>query len=249
MNIGIILAAGKGTRLNSTTKNKTTLLVGGKPMIAYGAELFEKTLDKTVVVVGAFAESVQQALAKVDVYYAEQEEQLGTGHAVKVAVDVIESEKLNPELVVVGYGDHLMYYQSEMVQKLLNAHVDSSVAISLVTTEHHDPVSLAWGRIIRNPSGYVQKIVEQKEASDEELKVTELNAGFYCFNYAFLKEGLSRLQPSPLTHEYYLTDLISFANQQEKKVVPISAPYSQVGSGINTLEQLAMTDRDFSHSV
>lgn len=247
MNIGIILAAGKGTRLNSTTQNKTTLLVGGKPMITYGATLFQRTLDKTVVVVGAFADSVKHTLADFDVFYAEQGEQLGTGHAVKVAVDVVESENLVPDLVVVGYGDHLMYYQEEMVQQLLTAHTDSTVAISLVTTHFDDPMSLAWGRIIRNNDGYVQKIVEQKEASHSELLVTELNAGFYCFNYAFLKESLQQLQPAPVTHEYYLTDLIGIANQQHLKVVPITAPYTQVGSGINTLEQLAVTDQDFKN--
>lgn len=246
MNIGIILAAGKGTRLNSTTQNKTTLLVGGRPMISFGATLFENTLDKTVVVVGAFADSVKEALSQFDIYYAEQKEQLGTGHAVKIAVNVIESEQLSPELVVVGYGDHLMYYKEEMVNKLLTAHVDNSVAISLVTTNYDDPMSLAWGRIIRNTDGYVEKIVEQKEATQEELLVTELNAGLYCFNYAFLSQSLQQLEPSPITREYYLTDLIGFANQQNLKVVPIAAPYSQVGSGINTLEQLAQTSQDFA---
>ncbi|MDQ3008885.1 MAG: NTP transferase domain-containing protein [bacterium] len=244
MNIGIILAAGRGSRMNSTTKNKTSMAVAGKPLVQYGVDLYAKSLDKTVVVVGAFADSVKEALKDNEVVYAHQTEQKGTGHAVRVAIDTIKQLGIKPDQVVVGYGDHMMYYPQSMITALLAHHTVQQAAITLVTTNHEDPITLAWGRIIRNAVGLVAEIVEQKEATPDELKVTELNAGFYCFEYDFLAKEITKLQPAAVAQEYYLTDLIGVANQQGRKVVPMVVEFSMVGSGINTLEQLQATDVD-----
>jgi bifunctional UDP-N-acetylglucosamine pyrophosphorylase/glucosamine-1-phosphate N-acetyltransferase len=242
MTVGIILAAGRGSRLNSVDRNKTSLALAGKPIVAYGAELFAQTVDKTLVVVGAFAESVQSALLPYQVTYAQQTEQKGTGHAARVAVDAIAAQGWQPETICLGYGDHMMFYTPEIVRDLLAQHQSNQAAITLVTTIHPDPNSLAWGRIKRDQNGKVLGIVEQKDATPEELSINELNAGFYCFDYAFAQTALQQILPSPVTGEYYLTDLIALAQQQGKTIHTVQVPYEFVGSGINTADQLQTTE-------
>lgn len=246
MNLGIILAAGKGTRLQSTDRNKTTLEVGGKPLIQYGVDLFARTVDKTIIVVGAFSDSVINTVTDKHVFFAHQTEQKGTGHAAKVAIDKIIEVGLHPDHVLLGYGDHMMYYQPEMVEQILTEHQKHNAAITLVTTHHENPMELAWGRIVKNTLGYVDKIVEQKDANETELKITELNAGFYCFGFDFMSEELKHLQASPVTAEYYLTDLIEAANKRGLNVVALSLPFSQVGTGVNTPQQLEATQLDLA---
>lgn len=247
MKIGIILAAGKGTRVNSNDKNKTTLKVNNKPLVEYGVDLFEATMDQTIVVIGAFSQSVKQVLKNRRVLFELQTEQKGTGHAAKVALTQIHNLASMPTEVFLGYGDHMMYYQPDTLATMLAEHQRHRAAITLITTHHTNPVSLAWGRIVRDVDGFVERIVEQKDATPQELVITELNAGFYCFDFAFIARELEKLKPSPITGEYYLTDLIETANRQGLKVVPVAVPFSKVGSGVNTAEQLAATDKDLRH--
>ena len=122
MIIGVILAAGKGTRIKAKTANKVTLPFLNKPLILYSVELMEKVADKTFVVVGAFHESVKKVLAQKKVFFAYQKKRLGTGHAVKVALEEIVKKKIKPEIVLVGYGDHTMFYKKENIKKLIALH-------------------------------------------------------------------------------------------------------------------------------
>jgi bifunctional UDP-N-acetylglucosamine pyrophosphorylase/glucosamine-1-phosphate N-acetyltransferase len=246
MNIGIILAAGQGKRLNCQDKNKTSLEFMGKPLVEYGANLFARTLDKTIVVTGAFADSVAAALTGYrGIVYVNQTERLGTGHAVKVAVDQITALGLKPDKVLVGYGDHMMFYKPATVSALmsdLNAH---HCVISLISTDLDDPDTYAWGRIIRDPQGKVSRIVEQKDANLEERKIRESNAGFYCFDYNFLKTYINTLAKSPVSGEYYITDLIEIAVIKNLGVWATKVPFDHVGIGINTVEQLEQSKQLF----
>lgn len=239
MTIGIILAAGKGTRIQSTDRNKTSLEVGGKPLVTYGVEVLAKTMDKTVVVVGAFSESVKAALVGFEVIFAEQTEQKGTGHAVQVAMQKISESNLQPVTVCVGYGDHMMFYTPELVNQLLDLHKNSHSAITMLSTHHDSPSELAWGRVIRGSDGSVEKIVEQKDATEDELAITELNAGFYCFDADFLAAEVKKLQPNAITQELYLTDLIGAATEKGLRISALAVPFEFVGMGINTKDQLA----------
>ncbi|MBP9700044.1 NTP transferase domain-containing protein [Candidatus Woesebacteria bacterium] len=239
---GIILAGGKGTRLKSTDKNKTTLALRGKPLVQYGIDLYRAVTTDIVVVIGAFADSVKATLAGQDVLYATQSEQLGTGHATMVGVEKLIAEHRNPEYVFVGYGDHMMFYTPEMLVTMV-AEIESKKAVMcLVVMEYEDPNSLAWGRIIRSSNGDVDDVIEQKDASEEILKLKELNAGFYCFRFNFLKEAITKLKPSPVTGEYYLTDLVKIARQENQRVLSTLIPFEKVGTGINTAEQLQTTE-------
>lgn len=238
MTIGIILAAGKGTRLNCEKTNKTALKFENKPLICYGADLFAQTTDKTFVVVGAFSESVKQALADYQVEFVEQKKQLGTGHAVKVAVDYIKLLNLKPDTVLVGYADHMMFYPQKVVKDLIKLHQEKQAACSIITTKYHNPNKLAWGRILRDKNGLVKKIVEHKDASPKERKIKELNAGFYCFDWQFLAKNIDKIEKSSVTGEYYLPEMIKITNQYNLPVAAHMIRFRYVGIGINTKKQL-----------
>lgn len=245
--IGIVLAAGKGSRFKSKNANKTASLFQNKPLIQFGIDLYKSLCSHVVIVVGAYPESVISAISHNDnLIFAYQRKRLGTGHALITAIKEIEKNNFNPQLVLLGYGDHMMYYNDDVVEKLINAHQDPETAVSIVTTNHSDPSSLAWGRIIRNSENNVVEIIEQKDATEEQRKVTELNAGFYCFNYAFLQNNLKKIKKSPVTGEYYINEFMSLAVNIGRKVKAITVPFTSVGFGINTREELEKSQRLYS---
>ncbi|MFH1827337.1 MAG: sugar phosphate nucleotidyltransferase [bacterium] len=234
---GIILAAGKGTRINSNGTNKVSYLFLNKPIILYGVELFEKLCDEIVVVVGAYAQSVKNIIdGKRKIKYVFQKKRLGTGHAVKTALR--EVKKDTPSLVLIGMGDHMMFYKAKTIRKLIDKHMEQRYTVSFITTKYHDPDTLAWGRIERDKSGNVLDIVEQKDATSKQLKIKELNAGFYCFDYSFLNNNINRIKKSEVTGEYYLPDLIRIAIQKKLKTYAMIVHFREIGIGINKQEEL-----------
>jgi bifunctional UDP-N-acetylglucosamine pyrophosphorylase/glucosamine-1-phosphate N-acetyltransferase len=234
---GIILAAGKGSRFGATGMSKTVVPLLGKPLVNYGVELLKKTTDKVVVVTGAFSETVEECVKPLGVETVLDAVPQGTGWSFAVATKKIEELGVEPELVIVGYGDHMMFYKEETINKLVEQ-IKSGAKVSMVAAVHTDPNSLKWGRIVRNENGEVEKIIEQKDATEEERQIQELNAGLYAFDWKFAKQAVSELQPSAVTGEYYLTDLIGMAVNKKEKVGAVAVPFEQVGYGINTPEEL-----------
>jgi bifunctional UDP-N-acetylglucosamine pyrophosphorylase / glucosamine-1-phosphate N-acetyltransferase len=207
--------------------------------VVYGVELFEQVADRIVVVVGAYASSVRQAVGdRPEIIYAVQEEPMGTGHALKTAVDEMEKQNIDCDVVVVGYADHMMFYTPDVAQGLVAKLVSQKAKVALLTTSYTDPDILKWGRIVRDAHGAVQKIIEQKDASDAERQIQEVNPGFYCFDWEFLKENKNKLKKSPVSGEYYVTDFVQVAVEQGLKVVPEKVPFEKVGVGVNTREEL-----------
>lgn len=234
---GIILAAGKGTRIKSNGTNKVSYLFLNKPIILYGVELFEKICDEIVVVVGAYAQSVKDIIdGKRKIKYVLQKKRLGTGHAVKLAL--AELKKDAPSLVLIGMGDHMMFYKAQTIKKLIDKHIKQKCAVSFISTKYHDPDALAWGRVERDKSGNVLDIVEQKDASAKQLKIKELNSAFYCFEYSFLRNNISKIKKSEVTKEYYLPDLIKIALVNKQKVHAMVVHFREIGIGINKKEEL-----------
>lgn len=238
MIVGIILAAGEGTRIDCKTINKTVLPFNGKLIIQYGVDLFQNLAKEIIVLVGAFSKSVKQALKNQPVHFAYQKKRLGTGHAAKIATEEIAKLKLKPTCVLIGYADHMMFYSKKVIKDLIKLHKKEKAALTLISTRYHDPNHLAWGRIIRNSEGYVEKIIEQKDATKEERKVKEVNAGFYCFDYDFLKNNIDKIEKSPVSGEYYLPDMVKIARQQGLRVATLVIRFRYVGIGVNTREQL-----------
>jgi len=244
MIIGVILAAGKGTRIKAKTANKVTLPFLNKPLILYSIELMEKVADKTGVVIGAFHESVKKVLSQKKVFYAYQKKRLGTGHAVKVAVEEIIKKNLKPKIVLVCYGDHTMFYKKEDIQKLITLHQKEKAVMSIITTKSKENEKLHWGYVIRDKSNNVIDSIEYKDASEEIKKsISELNAGFYCFNFEFLKDNLKKIPKSKFSGEYYINSLIKIASDRSLKVVGLTIPFSSVGIGVNRWDELEESQR------
>lgn len=236
--VGIILAAGKGTRINSKTENKVARLFLGKPIILYGVELFEKICDEVIIVVGAFKQSVESIIKKDNkIKFVYQKKRLGTGHAVKIVL--LELQDNPPSYVLVGMGDHMMFYKEETIRKLIQQHKDQKSVVSFISTKYHNPDALAWGRIERDKDGNVLNIVEQKDATENQRKIKEINAGFYCFDYSFLSKNINKIKKSEVTGEYYLPDLIKIALDTKQKVHAMIVHFREIGIGINKIDELS----------
>ncbi|MFA6004857.1 MAG: NTP transferase domain-containing protein [Patescibacteria group bacterium] len=243
MIVGVILAAGKGTRMNSSEVNKTSLLFNGKPLVQYGIDLYKGVVDKTVIVVGSFAESVKAVVHEPEVMFVDQIDMLGTGDAVRVAVEEIARRDLHPQSVLVGYGDHMMFYSQNTVKRLVEEQQNRHAALSLVTSDYDRTDEMRFGRIVRDEAGFVKAIVEHKDASADERKITEFNPGLYCFDFDFLAQNIMRLKNSPSSGEFYLTDLVSDAVKLGMKVVPLHVPFSEIGLGVNTTQELSESQK------
>jgi bifunctional UDP-N-acetylglucosamine pyrophosphorylase/glucosamine-1-phosphate N-acetyltransferase len=239
----IILAAGQGKRMQIDGVNKVTLQLNNKPIIAHIVHFMKNmAIDEIVVVVGHAKESVIQALEKEHVIFAEQTQRLGTGHAVQVGVDALPKDVTD---VLVVYGDDAVFYNNEYAKaldELFKKQLTSDTAFTFLTIEKDNPEGL--GRIVRDKNDNIQAIVESKDATEEQLKITEVNPGCYVFSVDFLRKYLPQVKPSPVTGEYYLTSLIDLAIQDTLKVQTVKGG-KMAWRGVNTKEELAEAERLF----
>ena len=244
MKIGIILAAGEGTRMGIRGANKTTVLFEGKPLIQYGVDLFKSCVDQIYIVVGAHKESVTRIVAhEPKVHLVEQTERKGTGHALIEALKQIKRDRLEPEMVLVGYGDHMMFYTKSILEDLMDLHLRDRAVVTLISTKYDDPDYIAWGRIVRDRDGQLVKIVEQKEATPEERMIKESNAGFYCINFKFGCDSIEAVLNANKQGEYYVNDFTEIAIKSKLRVAVLEVPFERVGMGINSHDQLDLSSR------
>lgn len=238
--ICIILAAGKGTRMNEGEGSpipKVMYEALGKPIIHYAVEAVKKAgIKKIILVVGYQKEMVMEYFGD-QVEYAVQEEQLGTGHAVMVA----KEKAGNAEVVLVFYGDHALW-KPETVQKLIETFEQEKPTIAMLSVIFDDPMFWGFGRIIRNHNGDVQGIVEQKDCTSEQLKIKESNPGFYIFNGQWLWENIDKIKTENVQKEYYLTDMIQIAKEQGKRIIAVPVSEYTEALGINSPEQLKQAE-------
>ncbi len=229
---GVILAAGMGSRMNSTTTNKVALPLAGKPMIVHGLDLLERlNVDPVVIVVGFAKESVMKAITK-KVIYAEQIERLGTAHAVQTAITELPE---GIENIIVIQGDDSAFYKEEALRKMIDLHLSNENALTFLTIELSDPVGL--GRVVRDESGVILKIVEEKDATEEEKKIKEINPACYVFSVSFLRKYLPQVKKSDITGEYYLVNLIELAQINNEKFEAVkNGPIAW--RGVNTPDEL-----------
>lgn len=232
----IILAAGQGTRMNSTLP-KVLHPILGKPLVWYAVETALQVCSaKPVVVIGHGAQAVQQALGdRVD--YVFQAQQLGTGHAVMQAAEMLQaaSRQGQTELVFVTYGD-MPLVSAAILTRLKEVHQTHQGPITMATVITDNP--RGFGRIVRGETGQVMAIIEEAQASVEQLKIRELNPGVYCFTAEWLWQALPRIPVSP-KGEYYLTDLVGIAVQDGLWVEAVPVENADEMIGINTRIHLA----------
>lgn len=239
----VILAAGKGKRMGAEVP-KALVPIAGRPMIDYLVDsIVVSGVDlKPVVVIGHGAEAIAEHLGD-RCEYALQREQLGTGHALQCALPQLEGANY----VVVLYGDHA-FVSPETIKKLSETCSASDAPVTLMVVKTPDfndwrQTFENFGRIVRDENGEVKKIVEKKDATEEELKIKEVNPGYYCFKVDWLKENIEKLENKNAQGEFYLTDLIGLAINQDKKVKTIIVDDPREGLGVNTREQLEMAER------
>lgn len=236
----IILAAGKGKRMNSDLP-KVLHRVAGRPMVLWVLEAARAAgADRHAVVVGYRAADVRAALeGEADVEFVEQTEQLGTGHAVMVAEPLFAGHADNPTEVFVLAGD-MPLLRGETLSRLLQAHRDAGAAGSLATAKMPDPTG--YGRIVRDEAGDFVRIVEQKDATEPELAITEVNVSCYCFEAAALFDALKRIDRSNAQGEFYLTDALGVLRGEGRTVIAAPIVPSDEAEGINNPDQLARVD-------
>jgi bifunctional UDP-N-acetylglucosamine pyrophosphorylase/glucosamine-1-phosphate N-acetyltransferase len=229
----VILAAGKGTRMFSS-KPKVLHEVAGKPILRHVVDC-AKALNpaKIIVVYGFGGDLVKDAFASEDIIWAEQRDQLGTGHAVQQAAPYID----NDSNVLILLGD-VPLINPNSCNKLLN-HAQHQLAI--LSFNKADPTG--YGRIVRDPNNEVTAIIEHKDATELEKEINEINTGIMAMPSNELKNWLSRLSNNNAQKEYYLTDIVALAVQDEVKVTAEIAEDEWTISGVNSKTDLAQIER------
>jgi bifunctional UDP-N-acetylglucosamine pyrophosphorylase/glucosamine-1-phosphate N-acetyltransferase len=237
----LILAAGLGTRMRSK-KAKVLHELDGKPLIAHVCRTAAALApQKVYVVVGHQAEEVKiavlQELNGEQTVFALQSEQLGTGHAVNSAREFLHD---TDSTLVILSGD-VPIIRAETLASLIQQHHSRSAACTILTVKLKDPTG--YGRVIRDEQGNFDHIAEQKDASDAERKVGEINSGIYCFNTRLLYRMLERLKPSEVTSEYYLTDVPALLRENGETVSLYEHHDPREVAGINNRAELADLER------
>ena len=234
----LILAAGKGTRMNSA-RAKVLHPSLGVPMLEHVVRAVEAAgASPITVVVGHQADAVEAAFAGRALAFVRQEPPLGTGHAVQVARERFAAQPARTLLVVNG---DLPLLRPETLLSLLAAHRGAGGAATLLTVELDDPG--AYGRVLRDDGGGVRAIVEAKDATAEERQVREINAGLYAFEVPALLDVLGKLQPQNAQGEYYLTDVVGLLRAAGLAVGAVRVGDPGEALGVNNLAELADTTR------
>jgi bifunctional UDP-N-acetylglucosamine pyrophosphorylase/glucosamine-1-phosphate N-acetyltransferase len=233
----LVLAAGKGTRMNSDLA-KVLHPICGRPMLAYPlAELEPLRLDRVLVVVGHQAESIQKMFAEASVEWVLQNEQLGTGHAVLCALPHL-ADFVGSVLICCGDTPLLT---TETLRMFLTTHVDSDSDLSVLSMLLDEPGS--YGRILRNSTGEVSGIVEAKDAAGQERDIREVNTGIYCAWADLLHDVMPEISNNNAQGEYYLTDVVKLAVQRGWKVKGVLGSDPREFMGVNTNEELAAAEK------
>lgn len=235
----IVLAAGKGTRMESELP-KVLIPLHGRPMISHLLEHvtsvgFKKT---PVIIVGYEADLVANTLGH-GYQFVKQEEQRGTGHAVKCAKSLLEKDGGH---VMVLYGDH-PFVDAHTINLLAEKHLSENSPLTMTTVSVPDfsewrGTFHRYGRIVRNGGGRINRIVEYKDASDNELLITEVNPSYFCFDSAWLWKHIDMIGSDNNQNEFYLTDLVGIATKSGVEIADVVIP-AHTALGANTKEELA----------
>lgn len=245
----VIMAAGEGSRMKSA-RPKPIHILCGKPMVLHVIDAaVDLRLERAIVVVGHGAEKVTKALLEEDpstvrLEFVTQHVQRGTGDAVSVALTAFNADELDDEAdgdILVMPGDQPLFRPATLVA-LLKTHIESDAAATVLTARLPDATGL--GRIVRGKGNRVRKIVEHRDATDDEKEITEINTAVMCFKRSLLAPALRRLSPENSQGEYYLTDVIEVLYDAGYNVMSHMVEDSAEASGVNDRAQLAVAEAE-----
>ena len=245
----VVLAAGAGTRMKSD-RQKTLHEIGGRSLLSHSLHAAAGIHpSQLVAVVGHQRDQVAPAVEaiademQVEIRQAVQEEQNGTGHAVQVGLAAI------PDFdgtVVVTNGD-VPLLTPETLEALVDKHEQEHAAVTVLSLDFEDPTG--YGRIIRGEAGDVLEIVEEKDATDEQRKVKEVNSGVFAFDGAVLRSALERITPDNAQGEFYITDVLGIARHDGLRVAAFTAPDARELAGVNDRVQLAEAGKELNRRL
>ena len=228
----VVLAAGKGTRMNSDLP-KVLHEIDGKPLLDHVLDTVAAVgIDHTVIVVGHKADLVRTTCGRPGLEFVLQEPQLGTGHAVQMAVPA-----LRPQGYCVVLAGDVPLLRAATLRRLVSASMGGDAAAVVLTCVVPD--AGAYGRIVKNDAGQVLRIVEARDASADELAIGEYNTGVFCFRTDQLIEALGSLKTDNKQGEYYLTDTVAYLVGQGRSVTAVATSDPDEVVGINTVAELA----------
>jgi len=234
----VVLAAGKGTRMESDLA-KVLHPLAGRTLLDHVLQTVRTAgVERTVVVVGHQAQRVRESSAAADLEFVIQEPQLGTGHAVQVAAPALRAGGYT----VVLAGD-VPLLRIDTLRRLISQTMATSVAAAVLSCVVPD--AGAYGRIVKDGDGRVSKIVEARDASDEELAIGEYNTGIFCFRTESLIEALGSLTADNDQREYYLTDTVAYLVGTGEVVAAVITEDPDEVVGINTVAELAAAEQLF----
>lgn len=235
--VTVILAAGKGKRMNNPDLPKVLFPLNGKPLVKYVIDqALSINSNRIVVIVGYLKEKVIEYLSGLNnpgIAVAIQDDQLGTGHAVVQTKPFLEGYSGN---MLILSGDVPLISQNTLENFILH-HYDNNADLSVLSAIFEDPSG--YGRIIRDAEGSFTKIVEDKDASHEEKKVREINSGIYFGDAGLIFRHLDEISNHNAQGEYYLTDIIQILKNNGHKISAFSGANFDELQGINSQEQLA----------
>ncbi|HAY33435.1 MAG TPA: sugar phosphate nucleotidyltransferase [Ignavibacteria bacterium] len=236
----VIMAAGKGKRMNNPGKSKVMFELKGKPLIEYVVSLTEKiNSDLIIPIVGHQKQSVMDFLDKRfselsgKIFYAHQDEQLGTGHAVMQTRELLKNFEGN---VLILSGDVPLLTENT-VRLFLKFHSENNFKASLISAAPEVPTG--YGRVLRNEEGEFYDIREHKDCSEEELKCNEINSGIYIVDSKILFEAINTLSTDNAQGEYYLTDIFKYFSSKGIKSGAFKVNNITEITGVNSAEQLS----------
>jgi bifunctional UDP-N-acetylglucosamine pyrophosphorylase/glucosamine-1-phosphate N-acetyltransferase len=234
----VVLAAGKGSRMKSDLP-KVMHELKGKPMVDHVVSNIESSgcCEQPVVIVTPDHTMVEDALGS-RARYAPQDKQLGTGHAVRCAEETLRG---TVDHVIALYGD-MPYLSGASIAKLVDLHVSSGTVMSMLTATTPDfedwrASFTRFGRIVRNDDGSFERIVEYKDATEEEREIRELSTCYFCFQSEWLWDHLAMLKNNNAQEEYYLVDLVKMAKDEGEDIASMEIDLREV-IGVNTQDDL-----------